>query len=51
MASLLLYEIQDLLYYGSDATALLEGIAMTRREDGVRVRVVKYLPPPPTTKS
>ncbi|KAF2794252.1 DUF1446-domain-containing protein [Melanomma pulvis-pyrius CBS 109.77] len=51
VASQLLYEIQGPLYYGSDATANIEGIVMT--QDGVdRVRVtgVKGYPPPTTTK-
>jgi hypothetical protein len=51
VASQLLYEIQGPLYYGSDVTALLEGIVMTQEgEDRVRVTGVKGLPPPRTTK-
>ncbi|KAF2251279.1 DUF1446-domain-containing protein [Trematosphaeria pertusa] len=51
VASQLLYEIQGPLYYGSDVTALLEGIAMWEEgKDRVRVAGVRGLAPPTTTK-
>lgn len=47
----MLYEIQGPLYYGSDVTALLEGVKMTQiAPDRVLVTGVKGKPPPRTTK-
>jgi hypothetical protein len=51
VASQLLYEIQGPLYYGSDVTANIEGVAMKEiGENRVHVSGVKGLPPPTTTK-
>ncbi|KAI6783656.1 uncharacterized protein J7T54_005685 [Emericellopsis cladophorae] len=51
VSSQLLYEIQGPLYYGSDATANLEGIVMREiGKDRVQVTGVKGLPAPSTTK-
>ncbi|KAB5513245.1 hypothetical protein GE09DRAFT_1232033 [Coniochaeta sp. 2T2.1] len=51
VASQLLYEIQGPLYYGSDVTAMLEGIKMTEiGPNRVLVDGVKGKPPPRTTK-
>ena len=51
MASQLLYEIQGPLYFGSDVTALLEGIKMAEvGKDRVHVTGVRGKPPPSTTK-
>jgi len=51
VSSQLLYEIQGPLYYGSDVTALLEGIRMTQiGKNRVEVTGVKGSAPPSTTK-
>ena len=51
VTSQLLYEISGPLYFNSDVVAELENITLEQiEEDRVRVRGVKGLPPPPTTR-